>query len=51
MELNPSNEELLAYYAEVLSHLKDMINEELMVLVTNRTHNIFQKSGDKMIIS
>lgn len=51
MELNPSNEELLAYYAEVLSHLKDMMNEELMVLVTNRTHNIYQKSGDKMVIT
>jgi len=51
LELNPSNEELLAYYAEVLSHLKDMMNEELMVLVTNRTHNIYQKSGDKMVIT
>ena len=51
MELNPSNEELLAYYSEILSHLKEMMDEELMVLVTSRTHNVFQKSGDKMIIS
>ncbi|NLO96888.1 MAG: chemotaxis protein [Peptococcaceae bacterium] len=28
-----------------------MMNEELMVLVTNRTHNIYQKSGDKMVIT
>ena len=50
MELNPSNEELLAYYAEVLSHLKEMLNEELMVLVTDQTHYLFQKSGDFMKI-
>ncbi|HEY3425519.1 MAG TPA: methyl-accepting chemotaxis protein [Negativicutes bacterium] len=51
MGINPKNdEELLEYYSEVLSHLKEIFNEDIMVLMTNRTHTIHYYPGDKMAI-
>jgi hypothetical protein len=51
MGINPkNNEELLEYYSEVLSHLKEIFNEDIMVLMTSRTHTIHYYPGDKMAI-
>jgi hypothetical protein len=42
--------EILENYSEVLAHLKDMVNEDIMVLMTNRTHVFAYHPGDKMAI-
>lgn len=49
MNVNPpSDEELLEYYALVLSNLKLLIDEDLQVMVTNRTHITHYFPGDKL---
>lgn len=51
MELYPLNdEELLEYYSLMLSHLKDMVDEDIQVIVTNRTHTIHYYPGDKLAV-
>lgn len=45
-----TNEEILEDYSEILSHLKDMVHEDIMVLMTNRTHVFAYHPGDKMAI-
>ncbi|WP_018213187.1 methyl-accepting chemotaxis protein [Desulfitobacterium hafniense] len=43
-----NNEKLLDAYAFILSNLKDMLQEDLMVLITNRTHMLYFYPGRKM---
>jgi len=51
MRINPeSNEVLLAYYCEILSHLKEMLNQDIMVVITDKTHVIQYYPGDKLAI-
>lgn len=51
MNVNPqSDEELLEYYALVLSNLKDIVDEDIMVHIMNKTHWIHYFPGNKMQI-
>jgi uncharacterized protein YoxC len=43
-----NEEELLAIYTFLLANLKDMLREDLMVLITNRTHMLYFYPGRKM---
>lgn len=44
------DELILEYYSEVLSHLKEMLEEDVMVLITSKTHTLYYHPGDKMAI-
>ncbi|MCM1564371.1 MAG: methyl-accepting chemotaxis protein [Dehalobacter sp.] len=49
MNINPQNDdELLEYYAFVLSNLKDMVDEDLQVIVTNTKTGLYYFPGNKM---
>jgi hypothetical protein len=48
--MNRTNEEILDHYAEVFSHLKDIFNEDMMVLITNRTHRLHFFPGEKLVL-
>ncbi|WP_041272289.1 methyl-accepting chemotaxis protein [Desulfitobacterium hafniense] len=49
MNVNPqSDEELLEYYAFVLSNLGLLVDEDVQVVLTNRTHITHHFSGDKL---
>lgn len=51
MQINPQNdEELLEYYAFVLSNLKDMVDEDIQVIITNRTHTTHYFPGYKLAV-
>jgi len=43
-----TDEEILQEYINVLGNLKDMINQDVMVLITNRTHYLAYFPGIKM---
>ncbi|CDX00567.1 putative sensory transducer protein YfmS [bioreactor metagenome] len=43
-----SDEELLAGYAAILSRLKELIKEDLMVLITDKTHILYFYPGYKL---
>ncbi|RJE47101.1 MULTISPECIES: methyl-accepting chemotaxis protein [unclassified Dehalobacter] len=44
-----SHEEILETYAMVLSNLKEMMQEDLMVMITNRTNMLYYYPGYKMV--
>jgi len=50
MLLERTDEEILECYSEVLANLKDMLNEDIMVLTTSRTHRIHYSPGKKMVV-
>ncbi|ACL19947.1 methyl-accepting chemotaxis sensory transducer [Desulfitobacterium hafniense DCB-2] len=45
-----SDEEILENYEEVLIHLKDLLNEDMMATITNKTHSYRYFPGNKMAI-
>jgi uncharacterized protein YoxC len=49
MNMTRTDEEILECYAEVLANLKEMLNEDIMVLITNRTHRLHSFPGIKMV--
>ncbi|KUO60943.1 MAG: chemotaxis protein [Gracilibacter sp. BRH_c7a] len=46
-----SEEEILEQYSEVMSHLKDILQDDIMVLIANRTHILAYYPGNKMVMS
>ena len=45
-----AKKEVLRYYSEVLANLKDMLNEDIMVLITDQTHVIDYHPGIDLAI-
>lgn len=43
-----NDEDVLQNYSDVLSNLKDFVNQDLMVIITNKTHIVYYFAGDKM---
>lgn len=49
MKVNPqSDEEILEYYALVLSNLKDIVDEDVHVFISDKTKTMYYFPGDKM---
>lgn len=48
MLVNCSNEEVLELYSEAFAKLKDILNEDIVVLITSRTHVFHYTPGVKM---
>lgn len=48
--MNKTNEEILECYAMVLGNLKEMLNEDIMIVITNRTHKIYHFPGNKLVL-
>lgn len=48
MDLNLNDEMLLECYSEVLSHFKEMSNEDVSVVISNKTHVIHHYPGDRL---
>ncbi len=45
-----TDEEILECYAQVLSKLKDILQEDIMVLITDRTHRLHYYPGNKLAV-
>ena len=49
MLMDLSDEKILEVYSEVFANLKNIMNEDIMVLITNRTHRIHYTPGVKLV--
>lgn len=45
-----TDQEILQCYSEVLGNLKEMLKEDIMVIITDRTHRLKYYPGKKMVI-